>query len=533
MYLFPLSVSMKNKLQSLFYPILVLLFLYGNAFSQNYTFQKLYGDSAFDGLTIVQCADKSFLYAGSKYIGAGDYDLIVMKTTSDGEILWSKTYSVSDSMLYPIQIVLCRNDEFAIAAIYDRTGEINERDFCIIRFDDSGNIKWSKLYGGDDFDDPRSLVSLPDNGFVGLGYTNSFGSSSDIFLFKLDSAGNYVWSKEFGDQNIDEWSSELKVLTDGSIIVFGQSDINSIAIAKFESGGNVIWSRLFEFTTQIIPWSMDVSYDKAIFVLGVWAETMLPNTISPFLIKFDSTGNLLWHKHYLSNDFYGAGSSKVKATRDLGAIINLSIQALISNSSNAGLLKVDKDGEVQWAKAYSIHQGEYPRDLITTSDGGYAVSGFGMYWKAFFLKTDEYGTTGCHDSSLSFFTIDTATTGQSSFGILSEGGNVNDVTLSELNNSLNTDTLCENEIAPNSVNDPYDNNHINVYPNPAKEMLIIESKKNMEEVSFINILGQEIFSIVCGNARRIEISVEHIPFGIYHLRVKTSNGYKVLPFVKE
>jgi hypothetical protein len=70
---------MKNKMQPIFYLISILLFFSMNAFSQDYTFQKLYGDSAFDGLTIVQCSDGSFLYAGSKFI-AGDYDLIVMKT---------------------------------------------------------------------------------------------------------------------------------------------------------------------------------------------------------------------------------------------------------------------------------------------------------------------------------------------------------------------------------------------------------------------------------------------------------------------
>ncbi len=205
-------------------------------------------------------------------------------------------------MLYPIQIVLCKNDEFAIAAIYDRMNEIDDRDFCLIRFDGSGNIKWSKLYGGENFDDARSLIYLPDNGFAGLGYTNSFTSSFDIFLFKVDSVGNYVWSKEFGDPVLDEWSTELKVLKDGSIIVFGQSDLNDVAILKFGSEGTVIWSKLFEFTNLIIPWSMDVSYDNTIFVLGVWEQSTLPNVISPFLIKFDSSGNLLWHKHYLSKD---------------------------------------------------------------------------------------------------------------------------------------------------------------------------------------------------------------------------------------
>ncbi|HYV92246.1 MAG TPA: T9SS type A sorting domain-containing protein [Chitinophagales bacterium] len=508
----------------------VFLFLHHYSYCQNYTFQKLYGTSEYDGNCLVQCTDGSFLCAGSKYEG-GDYDLFVIKTTSDGEILWSKIYSAFDTMLYPIQIVLCKNDEFAIAAIYDRNLQIDDRDFCLIRFDEGGNIEWSKLYGGEHFDDPRSLAYLPDNGFVGLGYTNSFGSSLDIFLFRVDSSGNYVWSNELGEANRDEWSSEVKVLTDGSIIVFGQSDIRSVEIAKFEYDGTLVWNKDFDFTHQIIPWSMDVSYDKSIYVVGVWEEDILPNVISPFLIKFDSSGNILWHKHYLSNDFNASESFVVKATRDMGAIINLDVQALIPNFINVGLLKVDKDGVTEWAKAYSIYQGSYPRDLITTNDGGYAVSGFSNA-QAYFLKTDQDGNTGCSDSSLSFFTIDTATVSETTFGIISDGGNVKDVALTEMISLLDIDTLCENEIALNSTND-LDNNHkVILYPNPSEETLIVQSEDRIIDIAIISMVGQTIFSLASVFTSRIEIPLEHVPSGAYHLRAKTLNGYEILPFIK-
>jgi len=527
------SMSDYIQVKSFLRLTVVLLFLHQYSYGQNYTFQKLYGTSFYDGLCLVQCADGSFLYAGSKY-ESEDYDLFVMKTTSDGEILWSKIYSSSDTALYPVQIVLCKNDEFAIASTYDRPGAIGESDFCLIRFDKNGNIKWSKLYGGDNFDDARSLACLPDNGFVGLGYSNSFGSSSDIFLFRVDSNGNYIWKKELGEANRDEWSSEVKVLTDGSIIVFGQSDIRSIAIARFESDGDLMWNKDFEFTQQIIPWSMDVSFDKSIYVLGVWEENTLPNIISPFLVKFDSSGNILWHKHYLSNDFHASESFKVKATRDMGAIINLEVQGLTPNLTNVGLLKVDKDGVTEWAKAYSIDKWTYPTDLITTTDGGYAVTGFNQNYAAYFLKTDQNGTTGCHDSSLTFFTIDTATVTESTFGIISNGGNVMDVTLTELNTSLNIDTLCENEIVLSSTNDLNDKNGIILFPNPSEGALIIQSEeKEIEGVTVINMIGQTVFSFGCGRTNRIEIHIEHILSGFYHLRVKTSNGFRTLPFIKD
>jgi hypothetical protein len=206
----------------------------------------------------------------------------------------------------------------------------------------------------------------------------------------------------------------------------------------------------------------------------------------------------------------------------------------LSEDANVGLLKVNKDGEIEWAKAYSIDIGTYPRDLITTVDGGYAVSGFSINWKAYFLKTDQNGTTGCNDSTLTLFSTNMAAVSESTFGVISEGGNVYDVILTELGTATNIDsTLCENEIGVTSIPNLLDNDHIIVFPNPSKELLTIESEKNIQAARLVSIFGQTVIFLMNSYSKRIEISLMHIPPGLYQLSVKTPNGYKMIPIIRE
>jgi len=64
---------------------------------------------------------------------------------------------------------------------------------------------------------------------------------------------------------------------------------------------------------------------------------------------------------------------------------------------------------------------------------------------------------------------------------------------------------------------------INIYPNPVKDVLSIESIDNIKEVQFFNITGQIVIDQVV-SGKNLTINVSSLHSGVYNLKVTTDNG---------
>jgi hypothetical protein len=106
----------------------------------------------------------------------------------------------------------------------------------------------------------------------GGGVLTSAGSN-DIFIAKFDAGGNHIWSQRFGDTNNDVGNSvALDPL--GNVIVAGwfagtvdfgggvltSAGSDDIFIAKFDAAGNPIWSQ--NFGDASLDRGDDVAVDK-------------------------------------------------------------------------------------------------------------------------------------------------------------------------------------------------------------------------------------------------------------------------------
>jgi hypothetical protein len=63
-------------------------------------------------------------------------------------------------------------------------------DIFLIKTDANGNIIWAKTYGGTNGDWASPVRQTSDDGYIVAGYTGSFGANYDIFLIKTDASGN-------------------------------------------------------------------------------------------------------------------------------------------------------------------------------------------------------------------------------------------------------------------------------------------------------------------------------------------------------
>ena len=112
-----------------------------------------------------------------------------------------------------------------------------------------GQTTFFNSYGGEGNDYGKSIITTIDTAYTIIGATESSGSgNTDMYLFKIDSLGNLLWSKTFGGSNI-EWGMDLNQTIDTGYILTGYSNSQSwdynIYVVKTDSIGDSIWTRTY------------------------------------------------------------------------------------------------------------------------------------------------------------------------------------------------------------------------------------------------------------------------------------------------
>jgi len=80
------------------------------------------------------------------------------------------------------------------------------------------------------------------------------------------------------------------------------------------------------------------------------------------------------------------------------------------------------------------------------------------------------------------------------------------------------------DITIDLYNDIKENENIfNIYPNPANDVLTINSNTTMNQITMINSLGQVVMNVE-PNTNFYQININTLPEGIYTARITTNNG---------
>jgi hypothetical protein len=149
---------------------------------------KTHGGEFFDiGNAIQQTSDGGYFIPGYTYSFETDsYDVFFLRTDSEGEILWTRSHGgFEDDIGQSGQQTF---DGGYIIAGYTWSFGQGDRDAYIVRTDSNGDTLWTKTFGGIDIDYGRSIHETYDGGYVMTGYTYSFGQGdADIFLVKINS----------------------------------------------------------------------------------------------------------------------------------------------------------------------------------------------------------------------------------------------------------------------------------------------------------------------------------------------------------
>ena len=159
--------------------------------SGNKVWEKNFGGSSFDfGYSVEKTSDGGFVIIGfTTSFGAGQEDVYLVKVDAEGNKIWEKTFGgfLEDQ---GNSIQQTSDGGFIISGFTESLGA-GYFDVYLIKTDANGKKIWEKTFGGSSFDWGYSVQQVSDGGFVITGKTFSSGAGgSDVYLIKTDSEGN-------------------------------------------------------------------------------------------------------------------------------------------------------------------------------------------------------------------------------------------------------------------------------------------------------------------------------------------------------
>ncbi len=253
---------------------------------------RIYGGTNFDeGWSVQQTADGGYIIAGfTVSFGAGGYNFYLVKTDTNGDTIWTRTYGGTDYEFgYSVQQTA--DGGYIIAG---NSGPLHIYDVYLVKTDANGDTIWARTYGGTEDDEAFSVQQTFDGGYIIAGWTYSFstGDSADVYLIKTDSFGDTIWTRTYGGEETDVGYS-VQQTADGGYIIAGYTNsfgagMRDVYLIKTDSLGDTLWTRTYGGATGDEGWSVQQTADGGYIIAG-WKGNA-QNSPDVYLIKTDSLG---------------------------------------------------------------------------------------------------------------------------------------------------------------------------------------------------------------------------------------------------
>jgi len=158
------------------------------------------------------------IYNASTHIGSA----LLIKTNGYGDTLWVKHFQVPGWPGYFMYSIVQDFDSgYVLAGNINASGPGGALDLSIMKTDSQGNLLWAKRYGGANSDRAYSIKQTSDSMFVIVGMSNSFGSGDwDIYMLKINGSGDTLFTKRIGNA-LDEMGYSLVKMSDQSLLITG------------------------------------------------------------------------------------------------------------------------------------------------------------------------------------------------------------------------------------------------------------------------------------------------------------------------
>jgi hypothetical protein len=330
------------------------------------------------GKSVKQTTDGGYIVAGSVYNYYDGFrnkeDGWLLRTDSEGNVLWKKTYGEAEYDDVCNSVCQTSDGGFIMTGFTASFSKGAEQDLWLIKTDAAGDTIWTKHYGGSLSDGGTSVQQISDDRYIVTGYLQIPSSDTPyyyLWLIKVDSYGDIVWTKTYGDDNQNSMGRSIQKTDDNGYIITGQMN-RGVCLIKTDSLGDSLWTKIFpgEQGRSVIQTS-----DGSYILTG---NTRYTNKYDLLLIKTNMLGDTLWTRKYQGEDLTDNVGYSVSPTIDGGYIVAGYTAPIYQNRNDprAWILKTDFMGDTLWTQTYLDIGAVYGYAMDKTKEGEFIITGY-------------------------------------------------------------------------------------------------------------------------------------------------------------
>ncbi|MFM9052344.1 MAG: T9SS type A sorting domain-containing protein [Bacteroidota bacterium] len=364
------------------------------------TFEKNIGSGSYeDALGAVQTADGGFIVCGRGVDSTGRYDILLLKTDSLGDSLWTKEWG-GPSSDFSASIKSTADGGFVLAATtYSFSSQPGTNsDWWIFRFDSNGDTVWTRIINNIGNDRMYDAIETSDGSILACGWISSGGYARGT-IRKLSSTGSLLHTYSLGSGG-NSYAQSVVELPNGNYMLVGSTFQTTFGacLIELDTALNVASSHFYD-----LPSTGEVAQKLERLPQGGYMLTAktgyVINRFDIWLLRLNDQFDTLWtrilpQRPLLINDSdepYG-----FTAVADSGYL--LCGQKLLGTSLRAIVYRLDTSGAIMWSQGY----GGAPNDdnrfwwPISLADGGFLLAGkysdpATFDANVYLVRTDAYG----------------------------------------------------------------------------------------------------------------------------------------------
>lgn len=298
------------------------------------------------------------------------------------------------------------------------TAQGTKADIVVAKYDRYGNHLWSKRFGDTSNQFASQIAVDPAGNIIVMGRafgTITFGGpvhdgagTDDIFVAKLDTDGDYLWSRIFGGVDPDR-AERLAIDADGDVLIsgtftgsvdFGAGSFTSAGlrdafVLKLQgTTGAHVFSHAIGSTGDDYGWGIDADADGNVFIAGRFQGTITiagggsltsagGNDI--YLAKLTEFGVHVWSSRYGSTGddapfdlAVHRASGDLVTTGYISETVDFGGGGLVSaGSRDIFVARMDNDGGHGWSARYGDATDQFESDYDTNTWSAVALDAAG------------------------------------------------------------------------------------------------------------------------------------------------------------
>ncbi|MFL5763867.1 MAG: SBBP repeat-containing protein [Bacteroidia bacterium] len=486
----------------------------------------------------------------------GQEDIFICKNDPAGNFLWAKSIGgINGDRGFAIATDPSGNvyvtGAFVGTADFDPgTGTFNLTsgstygDMYIVKLDPSGNLSWAKQFGGSGGIAGYSIAVGSSGEVYGTGsFTDTVDfdpgaavfnmistGSYDIFVCKIDAAGNFIWAKQMGGTTgtEDNVSNAIALDAAGNVYTTGAYedvtdfdpgpgfyplDTTGFFVSKLDAAGNFIWAKNI-VSQNVLGNAMTVDANNDLIIAGSFSYSAdfdtgpgsfvqdAGATKDAFILKMSAAGNFIWMKELGSptggdyaysvrtdalGNIYSAGSFQDVADMDPGAA---TFDLTTNGMDDIFISKLDASGNFICASAVGGTDVDYAYGLTLDQSSNIYITGAFMNAADF----DPGPGTAMHTSA-----------------------GLEDIFLSAISDCTFTTNIDESKAG-----------ELSLFPNPAAENVFIGGLQPESVLELYSSTGEKLHAVINRNV----IDTSTLCKGIYLVKITDGKQTRCLKFIR-